>query len=188
MAEFSITVETAITPASRASDEVPVSATRRCDRAASPGVSGAGWVLDSTGVSPPEDSFAVLAPRMPEATPLRAAPPSNRFLTRARAGALSSAFSFSPPSLHARTVAAMAAELIALKRPHDSLRTRPRSLLSLMRFMVGFKAACPKRAPPNHVARPRLWAMLAAFDGCVKALLLSRFWWGTYVPPGRSPQ
>src|SRR5918997_658868 len=77
---------------------------------------------------------------MPEAIPLTTAPPSKRFFIRVRAGALSSASSLNPPSLQVRIEAAMVAKVTALKRPQDSLRTRPRSLLSLMRLMVGFRA------------------------------------------------
>src|SRR3712207_1765650 len=126
---------------------------------------------------------------MPEATPLMTAPPSKRFFTRARAGPLSSASPFKPPSLHVMTVTAMVAKMTALKRPQDSLRTRPRSVLSLMRLMVGFRAICPKSAPPNHVARPRLWAILAVLDGSGTALAPLVYPGATYVPvayPGQT--
>ena len=56
------------TPATSATVAAPRNALRRCERAASSGVSGAGAVPDSTGVSPSGACRAILLPAIADAT------------------------------------------------------------------------------------------------------------------------
>ena len=62
------------TPATCATVATPRKALRRCDRAASSGVSGAGSVPDSTGVAPSGARRAILMPAIAEAMVVTSAP------------------------------------------------------------------------------------------------------------------
>ena len=84
--------------ASSTSDPLPVKRKSRTASAAPGGVRGEGSVPDRTDVAPPQETAAVVAPRMAEASALKAALPSSTSFARARAGARSSESSLTPPS------------------------------------------------------------------------------------------
>jgi hypothetical protein len=111
-------------------------------------------VSERTGVAPPLELAAVLAPSRAEATVLKAAPPSEMSLMRVRLGACTCEFSLTPPSRHPRSVESMAGRFADWKRAQASFKTRPRSLSSLMLLAVGFRETCSKSVPPNYVDRP----------------------------------
>jgi hypothetical protein len=96
-------------------------------------------VPERTGVAPPLELAAVLAPRRAEATVLKAAPPSKMSLVRIRPGARTCEFSLTPPSRHPSSVESMAGRFADWKRAQALFRTRPRSLWSLMLLAVGFR-------------------------------------------------
>src|SRR5215212_9595286 len=93
------------TPATSATEAAPRNALRRWDRAAFSGVSGAGSVPDSTGVSPSGACRAILLPAIADAMLVRSAPPRRMFLRPAREASRSLSASLRPPSLHMATVA-----------------------------------------------------------------------------------
>ena len=82
---------------------------------------------ERTGVAPPQETAAVVAPRMAEASALKAAPPSSTSFARARAGARSSESSLTPPRRQPSSAESIAGRFAAWKRAQASLRTRPRS-------------------------------------------------------------
>src|SRR3712207_6397857 len=151
----SIRDETTTVAASSTSEPLPVKRKSRTASAASGGVRREGLVPDLTGVAPPRELAAVLAPSRAEATVLKAAPPSSRSLVRVRPGARSSESSLTPPRRHPSSVESMAGRFAAWKRAQASLRTRPRSLWALMLLTAGLRDDLPNSVPPNHVERPR---------------------------------
>jgi hypothetical protein len=86
-------------------------------------------VPELTGVAPPLELAAVLAPSRAEAT----------VLMRVRPGACTCGFSLTPPSRHPSSVESMAGRFADWKRAQASFRTRPRPLWSLMLLAVGFR-------------------------------------------------
>src|SRR4028118_419014 len=161
----SINPETTTEAASSATEPLLKNRSNRRALAASDGVSGAGLLPERTGVKPSGDRLATVAPSTAEATVFTTAPPSSTSLARVSPGALSSASSLTPPSLHPRTVERAAGRFTAWKRAHASFRTRPRSLLSEMVLTVGLSATCPKSVPPDQADMPGLWATLPSLEG-----------------------
>jgi hypothetical protein len=102
---------------------------------------------------------------MAETTVLKAAPPSSTSFARVRPGARSSESSLTPPRRHLGSVESIAGRFAAWKRAQASLRTRPRSLSSLMLLTLGLRETCPKNVPPNHVERPMSCATFPILEG-----------------------
>jgi hypothetical protein len=123
----SIKAETTTVAASSASEPFPVNRSSRKASAASGGVCREGLEPERTGVAPPLELAAVLAPSTAEATVLKAAPPSRISLVRVRPGARRSESSLTPPSRHPSSAESMAGRFAAWKRAQASFRTRPRS-------------------------------------------------------------
>jgi hypothetical protein len=122
-------------------------------------------VPDLTGVAPPREAAAVLAPRRAEATVLKAVPPSSTSFARVRPGACSSESSLTPPKRHPNNVESIAGRFATWMRAQSSFRTRPRSRSSLMLLTVGLRESCPKNVPPNHVERPMSCATFPTLEG-----------------------
>src|SRR3712207_787819 len=159
-----MSAETTTVAASSASEPLPVKRNSLRASAASGGVWREGFVPERTGVAPPRETAAVLAPRMAEATVLKAAPPSSTSLARVSPGARGSESSLTPPKRHPSSAECIAGRLAAWKRPQASLRARPRSPSSLMARTAGFREPGRKSVPPNHVERPRSCATFPVLE------------------------
>jgi hypothetical protein len=140
------------TPATKATVALPKKELKRCERAATSGVSGAGSAPDSTGVAPSRACRAILIPEIADARVVRSAPPSRRFFMPTRVTSMSLSASLRPPSLHIVIVTPIARTPMVWKRAQASLRTHPHSLLSLMCATLGLRAISPKIPK----CRPRL--------------------------------
>ena len=82
---------------------------------------------DLTGVAQPRETAAVLAPRLAEATVLKAAPPSSASFARVRLGACSSESSLTPPRRHPSSVETITGRFAAWKQVQAWFRTHPLS-------------------------------------------------------------